>query len=75
MAECRGCGKLIIWGIQENGVKVPLDPSAPVYVLLEKQGPGRAQKIMRVPDEYMVSHFKTCPNANEFSRSRKEKKS
>jgi hypothetical protein len=67
--RCRGCNRKLIWAKTQsekgNGV-VPLDAVAPVYVRLAD---GTFQKSM----EAYVSHFATCPNASEFSGSKKEK--
>ena len=31
MANCRGCGKEIVWGVLPGGKKIPLDPKPPTY--------------------------------------------
>lgn len=66
---CKGCGKPIVWGVDAMGQRIPLDPSAPVYRMDEQpDGSIVAARDLR----YAVSHFKTCPKANEFSgRSKK----
>jgi hypothetical protein len=85
-STCRGCGKRIIWGLTRDGKKVPLDPAPPVYFLETGMNPmafRNAEVMVRTatPDggEYrensgrmMVSHFVTCPKANEFSAAKKE---
>ena len=76
---CRGCGKPILWGTEEGtGRRLPLDPTPPVY---EVQGfydggdTGEGQDIgvtaVRRHFKAYVSHFATCPKANEFSGSKK----
>jgi hypothetical protein len=68
-ATCRGCGKNIVWAILENGKKIPLDPTPPCYVLTACGGPEPAAVRDR---GVMVSHFATCPKANQFSGSKKK---
>lgn len=70
MSSCRGCGKAIEWGVTEEGKRIPLDPTPPVYSILSTQ-PGDL-KVAR-NHEAMVSHFATCPDANKFSGSNKER--
>lgn len=79
MNNCRGCGKPMIWGISKNGkMRIPLDPKAPVYYVLGnynvgENGEGADIKatIVERAQGYFVTHFATCPNANDFSRSKK----
>jgi len=64
---CKGCGKKIIFGRLQDGKQVPLDPSPPVYMLMrfrddKEQWVYRADKAGTV----FVSHFATCPKANDF---------
>ena len=71
-AICRGCGAPIVWAVLENGTKVPLDPKPPVYHTgtLRPDGGVNATRDR----EALVSHFATCPQANQFSgKGRKEK--
>ncbi len=68
MSRCKGCGKEIVWGVTEEGKKIPLDPSAPVYYVSDDQvlsGGFMSYKIERERSS-MVSHFKTCPKASDF---------
>lgn len=67
MAQCKGCGKPIIWGVTDDGKRIPLDPKPPVYQLLGGDG-GRT---FRATGGFFVSHFATCPKANDFSSNRK----
>ena len=74
--RCKGCGKPMVWGITKDGKKIPLDPRAPTYrFVLKADSEGNLHPIHRdgilVVDktekgEAMVSHFSTCPKANEF---------
>ena len=65
--NCRGCGKKIVWGETPEGKKIPLDPSPPTYYYDDDSG-----ECERTHNIY-VSHFATCPFANDFSGSKHEK--
>jgi hypothetical protein len=45
---------------------IPLDPSAPVYEI-DPVNPSKGERTKTA----MVSHFKTCSKANEFSGSKR----
>lgn len=67
-----GCGKDIVWGVDEKGTRIPLDPRAPVYHVLSWDPVSKLYAVERAIGEkgtYQVSHFATCPMANNFSRS------
>ena len=73
---CKGCGKPMVWAyiVKEGtrtGKRVPLDPRPIVYRLLGgfDSPEYEAQALPHV--EGMVTHFATCPNANEFSGSKR----
>lgn len=66
MAECKGCGAAIVWGTTEDGKTIPLDPKPPVYRFNQY---GRIEKV-----DASVTHFATCPKANDFSASQKGSK-
>lgn len=67
MAKCKGCGAEIIWAKNENNKMIPLDAKAPVYVLTIEENIRDANcQRSRNPRAY-VTHFATCPKANEFS--------
>lgn len=68
-ATCRGCGKPIVWGIDPDGKKIPLDPRAPVYAL--NHLPVGGDPHVERDHDSMVSHFATCSKANDFSGSKK----
>lgn len=66
--SCRGCGKPLIFARDsESGKIVPLDPVPPTW-RLEKDLTGEE---VAVRSDALVSHFSTCPNANDFSAGRK----
>ena len=67
---CRGCGKLIVWGLTREGKRIPLDPRPPIYLLMDTGTDGvMVEKTEQ--HRYMVSHFATCPKASDFSASKK----
>jgi hypothetical protein len=63
MAQCRTCSAVIVWGITENGKRVPLDPLEKRYIF-----PGDGDLVVMVDTH--LSHFATCPQADQH---RKEK--
>lgn len=67
-----GCGKPIVWGLDPQGKAIPLDPSAPVYRVMRHDSGGRP--LIERDRGAMVSHFATCPKANEFSKSQKRER-
>jgi len=73
MASCRGCGANITWAVTEDGKKIPLDMRPPVYELMTMNpfDANRALTAMRLDRaRFGVSHFATCPKANDFSASK-----
>lgn len=62
---CRGCGARIIWAKNPaTGKMIPLDPRPPVYLVTEE---GAMRANGKEGEAYYVSHFATCPKANQFS--------
>lgn len=76
VAACKGCGKKIIWAEKQDGTKVPLDPSPPVYILMRWKDTltGTWKYRCDQSNEVYVSHFSTCTHANDFSSSAKKRK-
>ncbi len=67
---CRGCGNPIIWAQNpDTGKKVPLDAKAIVYDVTYHENGGEVI-VTRSMQSY-VSHFNTCPKANDFSKGKK----
>ena len=58
-ARCTGCGRKIEWARTPNGKSVPLERLKSVTV-----GPDG---VTRPAGEVLVSHFLTCPRADDFS--------
>ena len=68
---CKGCGKKIVWAVTQEGKKIPLDPAPPVYMLMRFHDEnGRWVYRCDKGGTVFVSHFSTCPKANDFSSSK-----
>ena len=81
-AECKGCGKKIIFAKTPEGKTVVLDPHPALYSV-SASGDGLELKAVRVngckpnpemftgfEQGYAVSHFSTCPKASDFSHKK-----
>lgn len=68
-----GCGKEIQWGVLPDGGKVPLDLGAPIYRLGPWDPNAGVYAIERITG-VAVSHFKTCPQAQNFSGAGKKER-
>jgi hypothetical protein len=66
---CRGCSSLIRFTKDEQEKSIPLDPFAPVYRIDDPPTIAQRSSIA------MVTHFSTCPNANQFSKPRRTRAS
>lgn len=54
-----------------DGKTVPLDPAPPVYHRIHDPESGTAFWWREQHDSAFVSHFATCPKANDFSGRRR----
>lgn len=71
---CKGCGREIIFVTnQRTGKSVPLDVASRshIYELLDAAEGGDVAEPIGQSQEVYVSHFLTCPKANNFSSSSK----
>ncbi len=75
MAKCNSCGAEIIWAHTASGKAIPLDaepvPFGNLVVVPGADGP-RALSV-NIPGALgprYVSHFATCPNANQHRKPR-----
>lgn len=59
--KCKGCGCPIVWAVNPENKKVPLDKRAAVYELLPE---GRCKRTFRS----FVNHFITCPEREQFKK-------
>jgi len=60
MSVCSSCGATITWLLTGNGKAMPVDGA------VHTPGPGNALFDAKVH----VSHFATCPNANQHRKPR-----
>lgn len=58
MGKCKGCGAELAWGKTREGKTIPLDTKAPTYRMVG----GVLER-----SDARVTHFSTCPAANQFS--------
>ncbi len=72
MNVCRSCGREIVWAETQHGAKVPLDPKALVFSVVQE-----GTKLIAVKptggvtgERWMVSHFATCIDASRWSGHR-----
>lgn len=72
MAYCENCNRLIVIGKTVDGKKIPLDPKASVYRIVERGDDGEGALIDRAPN-MMVSHLATCPLVNRYTGVKKER--
>lgn len=71
----KGCGRPTLIGMTVDGVRVPLDPKAPVYKVLGVDGDGmlRIRKVgtidvgaatAKVIPQFLVAHYVGCPKSS-----------
>ena len=76
-ATCNGCGKPIVWATVRaidgslSGTKIPLDPRPPTYAADLPESTTVDGLLIVERSTARVSHFATCPKANDFSASTK----
>lgn len=69
--DCEKCGCPLGFGETFDHKIIPLDLRAPVYCVTGEKGPGYCDGVVRTHMAF-VSHFATCPHANEFSNKNKK---
>ena len=76
MANCRGCGRLIVWTKMQSGKPMPCDPEIIRFI------PGEGSEMFVTPDGFLlqgkrdqqsktigyISHFATCPMSKQFKK-------
>ena len=74
-SKCKGCGADIVWGVDEKGARIPLDPRPAIYYVTEdvsgrvtasRRFQREASSLAQAASLYAVNHFSTCPKASEF---------
>lgn len=68
---CKACRKPLRFMKNEAGKLVPLDLRAPVYEV-KRDFSGEPSATL-VQEGFYVSHFATCPSANDFSKGGKSR--
>ena len=69
--KCKGCGAPITWAKTREGKTIPLTQVSHVYGI-DFIGPEVAAFDIEAPRGAYVSHFLTCPKANDFSGSKRK---
>ena len=66
--ECGGprCKQQIGWAVTKEGKRIPLDVSAPVYFVEEDNIQSGLPLAVRTVA--YVNHYKTCPDADLFTK-------
>ncbi len=67
---CRSCGREVVWKTTQHGKKVPLDPKALVFSVVGETAVKPTPGVLG--ETFMVSHFATCPDANQWSGKNRE---
>lgn len=73
--RCKSCGASIVWALTKDGKHIPIDNQPVKGGNLRMTSLGREPLTVEVkpvePEIYgWVSHFATCPNADEHRKSR-----
>lgn len=66
-SKCKGCGREIVFARSPNNKHIPLDLSVVVYKVGDN---GDAYPMPK--GQYLISHFITCRNRDDFSSSNKK---
>lgn len=77
-SRCNRCNRVIEWiEVLVDGQdgperrRIPIDPRAPTFEYVERQGEHGIEGYYR-RSSAKVSHFSTCPQANDISTKREE---
>jgi len=65
MSRCNSCGAEIIWAKTPGNKDMPLDAKSETRWLVEG---GAGTPVTCKPIQVRVSHFSTCPNADQHRR-------
>lgn len=73
-ANCRSCGRAIIWVTTPDGKTMPVDARpTPIYVLRNEDERVQAYRVVEqypslAAERLYISHFASCPNSGSHSR-------
>jgi hypothetical protein len=78
MSACRSCGAPVLWAVTAEGKRMPVDAEpAPAGNLIVDQTARPWTVRVVPPDDLLIgdpprylSHFATCPHANEHRKLR-----
>lgn len=82
-ARCSSCGRKIIWAYSPAGARLPLDarPVRPYFIDYLALGgstpraiPAPVPELLGAPTKFYISHYLTCPQADEHSRAAKQRR-
>lgn len=65
IAYCRGCGAEIIWALTVEGNRMPLNAQFEGRFILEPNPDGAPLATVKAT---YISHFATCPQADQFRK-------
>ena len=73
---CKACGMPIEIHLGPNGKPIPLQRIRSFYALADPLHGGTISRLELAPgiEAGFVSHFETCPSANQFSKNRSAKR-
>lgn len=71
--DCKACGAPLAFGKSTSGKIIPIDLRAQTYAIVFEKSDSRHLEIIPTGMTY-VTHFATCPKANEFSQSKTQPK-
>lgn len=66
LPTCKSCGRPIVWAVTLAGKRIPLNPRRDVVYDLDEDILGNPPTAI-ARGQFHLSHFLTCPGANEFS--------
>lgn len=64
--DCTLCGAPLAFGKTHEGKMVPLDLRSPVFAVVYERSSAHSEIQIVRTDLAFVSHYKTCPYADEF---------
>jgi hypothetical protein len=75
VASCRACGAAIIWMIDQDGTRLPMNKTRVRSYMITGRGQGiYAKQADGTPYLVFVSHFLSCPRRELVRRVRKRAK-